>query len=191
MKTLFIASIVGAIILFIYLAVAHVVLSFHFTDYKYTPAQDEILKTLSSSNLEDGFYFLPYLPPDAPMKERMENARKRMGQPMALLNYHNAMTGGPMTFIMSFIYNLIAVIILCIALAAANEKLNSFGQRLWFVMLFALFVLFSDIMLSYNWAGFPMHFLKGQIIDIFAGYLLVGIWLAWYYGRVAAKKASA
>ncbi len=174
MKTLAIATIVGTLILYIFLAIVHTVLAsvIHGSDFKYTPAQDNILNTLSSSNLEDGAYQM----------------KDRMGKPWAFVVYHNQLTYGMSMYIMSFIYNLIAVLILCIALAAAIDRLNSFGQRLWFVMLFPLFVLFSQVMMSYNWDGFPMHFLKGQIIDIVVGYLLVGIWLAWYYGRVAAKR---
>ncbi|MEO5674959.1 MAG: hypothetical protein ABIQ74_09950 [Chitinophagales bacterium] len=189
MKTLAIASVVGSAILFIYLAVAHVLLTFHYSDFKYTPDQDKLLQTLSEVNLEDGFYFLPYSPPEATMEERMYTMQKMMGKPMALINYHARMEDSPMTLIMSFIYNLIAVLILCIAMAAANDKLNNFGQRLWFVMLFVFFVIFSNIMLSYNWNGFPMHFISGQIIDIVVGYLLVGLWLAWYYGRLRVRKA--
>ncbi|HUM46902.1 MAG TPA: hypothetical protein PLD84_08240, partial [Chitinophagales bacterium] len=98
--------------------------------------------------------------------------------------------GDAMTFIMSFIYNLIAVLIICIAMAAASSKLTSFTQRLWFVMLFALFAIFSEIMLQYNWVGIPMHFIMGQIIDQIVGYLLVGLWLAWYYGRLSARSAE-
>ncbi len=189
MKTLAIASITGAVILYLYLAVAHIALTFHDSDFKYTPEQGGILQSLSGAHLENGFYFLPYAPPEASMQERKHMMEENMGKPVAMLNYTNSMEANSMAFVMGFIYNLISVIILCIALAAANEKLTSFGQRLWFVMLFALFVLFSNIMMSYNWMGFPMHFLKGQIIDVFAGYFLVGLWLSWYYGRVAMRRA--
>src|SRR6185295_12985389 len=178
MKTLAIATIVGAIILYIYLAIVHTVLSplIHESDFKYTSDQDNILNSLSSLNLEDGVYHLPYPPPGTPMSEHGKMMMDRMGKPWAILMYHNEMTYGISAYIMSLIYNIIAVLIICIALAAASNRLTSFGQRLWFVMLFPLFILFASIMMGYNWDGFPMHFIRGQIIDIFAGYFLVGLW---------------
>lgn len=188
MKTLAIASIVGAIILYAYLFLAHAVLPIHHNDFKYTPSQDNILGVLNTSNLEEGFYFLPNLPPGATTEEEMNHMEAMVGKPGALINYYTSI-GGPdaATFIMSFIYNLIAVLILCIALATASDKLINFRQRLWFVMLFVFFVIFSQIMLQHNWAGIPMHYLKGQIIDQIIGYLLVGIWLSWYYGRLSNR----
>ena len=81
MKTLAIASIVGAVILYIYLALAHVVLPIHDTDFKYTPAQDNILAVLNASNLEEGFYFVPYLPPGSTREEKMKHGEAMMGKP--------------------------------------------------------------------------------------------------------------
>ncbi|MBA3648501.1 MAG: hypothetical protein H0W62_08125 [Chitinophagales bacterium] len=190
MKTLAIASIVGSVILYVYLALAHTVLPIHNSDYKYTTAEDSILKTLKSANLKKGLYFLPYMPPDASNEEKMTRMKEMMGKPGALVNYYPAMEENTSTYIMSFIYNLISVLILCIALATARDKLINFRQRLWFVMLFVLFVIFSEIMLEYNWVGLPMHYLKGEIIDQVIGYLLTGIWLAWYYGRLSDRKKN-
>lgn len=191
MKRLAIASLVGALILFIYLALAHAFLPVHDNDFRYTPAQDNISQVLSASNLEEGFYMVPTSPPGTSMKEKMKYMESVADRPGALINYYPMMGGeGASVLIMSFIYNLIAVIIVCIALAAASDKLPTFLQRLWFVMLFAFFVIFSELMLEYNWLRFPMHFLRGEIIDQIVGYLLVGIWLSWYYGKLAMKKTA-
>ncbi|MBK9732770.1 MAG: hypothetical protein IPO83_16065 [Chitinophagaceae bacterium] len=191
MKSLIIASFTGALILFIYLALAHTILPVHASDFKYTAAQDNILNVLNAANLEEGFYFLPGSPPEASAEEKTNLMQEMAGKPGALINYYSKVdAGGAMTFIMSFIYNLLAVLILCVALAAASDKLINFQQRLWFVMLFAFFVIFSEIMLQYNWVGIPMHYIKGLIIDQIVGYLLVGIWLAWYYGRLSVKKVE-
>lgn len=191
MKTLAIASLTGAVILFVYLALVHTILPVHESDFKYTPAQDSILKVLNNSGLEEGFYFVPYYPPGS-SHEVQEKAMENMtGKPAAIINYYAEIGGfDPVTFVMSFIYNLLSVLILCIALAAASGKLTSFGQRLWFVMLFALFVIFSQIMMQYTWVGIPMHYTRGLIIDQLGGFLLVGIWLAWYYGRASSAKAA-
>lgn len=190
MKTLAIASLIGAIILYIYLALAHVALPIHADDFKYTPAQDNIMQVLNSSNLEQEFYFLPALPHGATSEEERNSMNEMVGKPGAIINYYPQIEGMKASaFIMSFIYNLISVLIICIALATASSKLVSFGQRLWFVMLFALFVIFSQIMLQYNWVGIPMHYLKGIIIDQIVGYLLVGLWLAWYYGKLSLRKS--
>jgi len=187
MKRLLIASVVGTIILYVYLALSHTVLNMHYSDYKYTPAQDSITRMLSSYLNEDGVYMTPYFKPDATMDEVMHDMESRMGKPWAMINYHGSMENETMSYVMSFVYNFMSILILCIALAAASVKLNSFAQRLWFVMLFALFVIFADTMMRYNWEGYSMQYLKGQISDVLIGYFVAGLWLAWYYGRLEKK----
>ncbi len=190
MKHLAIASIVGSIILYIFLALAHMALHLHDSDYYYTPAQDSILKVLSSTLTEDGMYMLPYVPKGASedqMKSMMNYIME--GNPVAMLSYQAKSEYNMMMYLMSFFYNFISVLIICIALAAASSSLKSFGQRLWFVMLFAAFVIFSDVMMRYNWEGFPMQYLTGIILDTVIGYFLVGVWLAWYYGKLVSQKS--
>jgi len=191
MKRLLIASTVGTIILYVWLALAHTVLMFHYSDFKYTPAQDSILTAVSSSLHEDGFYMTPYYNEGTSMKEMEDEMKARIGKPWALINYHSEMEDeSAMTFIMSLIYNFISVLIICIALATASSKLASFGQHLWFVMLFAFFPIFSSLLLMYNWEGFPMQFLRGEIIDLIVGYFLTGLWLAWYYRRIESNPSA-
>jgi len=190
MKRLLIASIVGTIILYVYLALSHTVLNMHYGDYKYTAAQDSIIHALSSTLHEDGMYMMPYYQESTPMEEIQKDMESGVGKPWAMINYQTEMSGeNGMMFLMSFIYNFISVLIICIALATASARLSGFTQHLWFVMLFALFAIFSTTMLSYNWEGNPMHHLKGSIIDNLVGYFLVGLWLAWYYGRLEKKTA--
>jgi len=105
-----------------------------------------------------------------------------------LINYHSQLTENYMTLLMSFIYNFISMLIICAALAAASGKLSGFGQHLWFVMLFALFTIFANTMMRYNWEGYPMHYLKGQVLDALVGYFLAGLWLSWYYVRLEKRK---
>ncbi len=67
MKKWIIGSLVGAIIVFAWQAASWTFLGIHAGEEKYTPAQDQILSTLASSNLEDGMYMLPNVKPDATM----------------------------------------------------------------------------------------------------------------------------
>jgi hypothetical protein len=190
MKHLAIASIVGSIILYVFLALGHMMLHLHDADYKYTPAQDSILSYLSSTLKEDGLYALPYLQPGASSKEQQNLMEYFMaGNPSAMVNFHARSEYSPMMYLMSFIYNFISILIICIALAAASGSLKSFGQRLWFIMLFAAFAIFSNVMMQYNWDQFPMHYLSGSILDTTIGYFCAGIWLTWYYGKIAAKNS--
>lgn len=188
MKRLLVASVVGSIILYAVLFIAHVALPIHFSDYKHSAAEDTILQVLSSTLKEEGLYMLPYFDHGSSHEEMEAKWKERIGKPYALVNYNASMEMNPMMYVMSFIYNFMSVLILCIALAVASPRLASYFQRLWFVLLFALFTIFSNIMMQYNWDSYPMHYLGGQIIDMLAGYAVVGLWLAWYYGRL--EKAA-
>src|SRR5689334_20026790 len=81
MTKIFIASFVGAIIMFVWSFLAWTVLPIHANTYMYTPAQDAILKTLSESNLESGTYGMPSAPTrEEAMKMHASNVGKSGAQ---------------------------------------------------------------------------------------------------------------
>jgi len=85
MKKWLIGSVVGAILVFAWQAASWMVLGIHDSQMKYTPAQTEIMNTLSSANLEEGLYMMP----SAPTKKEQEDMMKGMeGKPWASVIYH-------------------------------------------------------------------------------------------------------
>src|SRR5689334_8291643 len=84
MMKIFIASLVGAIIMFVWSFLAWVVLPIHANTYMYTPAQDNIMKVLGESNLETGTYGMPSAPTP---QEAMKAHESNVGKPGAAIFY--------------------------------------------------------------------------------------------------------
>src|SRR5678809_418219 len=89
MKKWIIGSLVGAIIVFAWQAASWMFIGIHDKAMKYTPAQDQIMNVLSSSNLDEANYMLP----SAPTKQGKQDMMKSMeGKPWASVIYHKSMS---------------------------------------------------------------------------------------------------
>lgn len=191
MKKLLLASLVGAIIIFMWNAISWMVLPIHFDAFKYTPSQDSILNRLNSSGLESAAYMLPLAdnrnltPSDSKYQEERKSLDAHLkGKPVAMIFFNKSFEGDmASTFVMGFLYLFISVFCVSLILLAASSKVNTFGGRLWIVMLIALLFAFQGPMSDYNWMHFPWHYVRPMIIDIFVSWGLCGIWLSWYLGR--------
>jgi len=189
MQRTIIAALVGAVILFIYQAMSWIALPIHKDAMKYTSNQDSVIAYLSKHLPEDGMYGMPIAPKNASAEEHKAMMDKGMGKPFAMINYHAAMKGDMAgNMIIGFIINLIATFIIAMLLVRTSGIYTSFGARLMIVMGFSIVIICQSFLMELNWMGSPMHYIMGWIIDALLGWLLCGIWLAWYTGR---KKAGA
>jgi hypothetical protein len=190
MRTL-IATVVGAIILFTFQAASWMALPIHKDSMKYTPKQDSITAMLSKNLKEDGMYFMPNLPPDAPKADHEKLMKSCEGKPYAMINYVSSYKidmGMPM--VIGFIINLISVFLVAMLLLKLSASFPGFGSKLMFVLLYGIIIALQAPLLNWNWMHYPMHYISGEIIDAVLGWLLVGIWLAWYAGRKSAATAA-
>lgn len=190
MKKFVIASIVGALIIFIWSALSWVILPVHTHSMHYTPKQDTIMKVLNNSSLETGLYELPSadnrnlgMMKDSKYMKEMEDMNKmNVGKPFAMIIYGKV--GDEMSscqYIYGIIIDLVAVMCTVILLVMSKDKLKTFFMRWWAVMLIGFIVALNSYMLEWNWMQFPWHFIKGEIIDTFMEWGLCGLWLAWYF----------
>jgi len=176
---MFIASLVGAIIMFVWSFLAWVVLPIHANTYMYTPGQDAILKVLADNNLESGTYGMPSAPTkEEAMKVHESNAGKS-GAQIFYLKEIPAM--GPGMHIAGIIFNFIMVFAACMLLV--NNMGGSFFSRWWMVMMFAIVLIFGEHLMSWNWMGYSWNYTRDFILDTAIGWGINGLWLAWYLGR--------
>jgi len=190
MKKFFIASLVGAIIVYVWSALSWIVLPIHTHSFHYTPKQDTIMSVLNKSSLGNDMYMLPNADnrnagmfDSKYMKAQQENHEKAMGKPFAMLIYNNSFDMPPIQMVIGIIIDLLAVMCATIILVMAKDKLVTFFMRWWVVMVIGFIVALNSYMLEWNWMGFPWHFVKGEIIDTFMEWGLCGAWLSWYLGR--------
>src|SRR5690349_16663900 len=90
MKKWLIGSFVGAILVFLWQFLSWTVLQTHNGESKYTPNQNEILSSLSSSLKEDGMYMLPTVPPGSSMEDGQKLGKEMNGKPWATVIYKSS-----------------------------------------------------------------------------------------------------
>ena len=187
-----IGSLVGGIIFFLWSFLAWTVLPMHLHTVMYTPAQDSILKVLAESGMESGVYSMPMVDNrnvHSMMDEKYrEECQKMMeankGKPMATVTYlKEGMKFDGSTLFLGFLYEFIAVLAVCILLAPAFASTSSFFGRWWLVLLVGLVITMSGPMISHNFMGTPWDFTLDMIVDTFANWGIVGLWLAWYFRK--------
>lgn len=197
MKKLLIASIIGAIILFVWGAMAWTFLPIHHHTFKYSPAQEQVLEHLSENLGESGAYGMPSADnreismfDSNYMTETEKIMKENAGKPSAIIFYNdggNVMSGR--TYAFGFLFQFILAFIASLMLALTGDRLKTFFDRWWLVMLLAVFVSIEGHLMSWNWMGFSWHYVKDMILDELLAWAIVGIWLAYYFGR--GKTAAA
>lgn len=191
MKNVVIGALVAAVVVFVYQAMSWMVLPFHANTLKYTPQQDAILAALTSNLQEDGVYAVPNLPPGSTQEQYSEFDKSMIGKPSAIVHF-DARYEGMMTsqFVWGFIIDFVAAFIVGYVMWTARTTLAGFGARVLLAFAFALFTVFQSSFMMANWWQTPWHYLSGEIIDHLLGWLIAGVWLAWWMGRSSPAPSA-
>lgn len=173
-----IATLVGAIILFVWQFLSWSMLNVHGAEMMYTPNQDRILEFLGEQ-LEDGHYFLPNVAPDATMEEAQAAMEAAEGKPWATISYHSALENNmAINLIRGMAVDLVSVFLLVWVLLQM-AGLN-FGRTVFTSIAVGLIGYLTITYLNSVWYDTPTI---GYLIDALVGWGAVGVWLGWYLNR--------
>jgi hypothetical protein len=181
MKKVIIATLLAGFVMFIWNFLSWVVLPVHHDSFKYTPKQDSLLTALGNGIEEDGYYYLPTVDRSKPGANEAEAKlmEEMPGKPWAMVMYGRQFPSmNPLQFIKGILYYLIMAFLGAVILMVGSEKLTSFFQRLWVIMLIPIIIVLDTSLESMNWMYIPWHFEKGNIIDAFVSWGLAGTVLA-------------
>jgi hypothetical protein len=183
MKKWLIGSLVGGILVFLWQFLSWTILPLHSGEAKYTPAEKEILKTLSASGLKDGMYMLPTAPPEASSMEDHEKIMKEMeGKPWATLIYRSAYKNDMvMPMIRGFLVDWFLVFTLIYILTRGGTPTAI--RVLAGSVAIGLFTFLVGPYTMHNWFQTPNETYTGHLIDGIVAWGLVGIWLGWWLNR--------
>ena len=173
MKRVLIATLVGAIIFFVY-QTAVWMSGVHSGVSKYNPGQDAILEAVSATTTEAGMYMLPAADPASPTfkQDQQRIWEEGVGEPWVMLFYHDSLPGMEMGFMLKgFLFSLLGCFIVCYVLSMAG--FDSFGKRFTVSMAFALFALMLGVLDNMNWWSYPWHFVQPEVIDMTVGWAIV------------------
>lgn len=183
MKTL-VATLVGAIILFVWQSLSWTVLPVHDNMARYSEAESLILDVMNENLNEDGVYYFPNVKPGASRSERMELMKDMEGKPAAMVFFYKTyQTEMVRQMIIGLVIMLVAVWVIVRMLQRGRVSYNTMRKRFTFVFSYFAFILLMSHMMMWNWWGAPWYYLSGEVIDVIVMGILLGVWLGWYMGR--------
>ena len=182
-----IAGLLGAIAMFIWSTVAHVVLPLGEAGISQIPNEAPVIAAMQSSiGDRDGLYFYPWVDPKDP-NMMQKSAELMKTNPSGLLLYHPPGHGKAdmmplmvQEFVKQLIIALIAAWLLSMTVIA------TFVNRVVFVTAIGVAMALSTNASYWIWYGFPLHYTLAYMLIEVVEMLFAGVAIAWWFGRKPA-----
>ena len=179
MKKIAFAAIAGGLVVFIWGAVAHMMLPLGMMGLSVLPNEAQVLEGLKGSVTEDGLYFFPGMDMSGEVTDAEEEAwaaRIRSG-PRGLLLYHpgGAEPMSPRQLVSELVSNALAA---AVAAFLVSLIAGAYGRRVLAVMLFGLFGWLSLLLSFWIWYEYPTAFILVEGFTEVVGWLLAGLVIA-------------
>lgn len=179
MKKQLIATLVGAIILFVWQFLSWAVLPVHQSEYGYTPNQDKIMEALNQYLTEENTYMVPGVPPGTPHEQAEAAMQSNIGKPWARISYHKSLNMDMGTnMIRGFSVDLlVAFFLMWLLLQFANLNLRTAVQAAVAVGIMAYLTIpyLNNVWFEEGSAG--------HLVDAIVPWTLMGLWLGWWLPR--------
>ena len=185
-----IAALLGAIVIFVWQFLAHMVLPIGEMGFRQPANEDVVLQAAATGLPQSGIYYLPYIDPNKMNDAATVNAwaEKSMKNPFVWAVVDTSPRGDMKSMApqltKQFICNFLAALLATFVLAATAW---TFGARVIGALAFGLFGWLMNIVPQWNWYRFPSDFMVGNLLEQGIGWLLAGIAIAWWLGRTARR----
>ena len=184
MKKLFIAALIGAIIMFAWQTLSWTILNLHHANQEYTSAQDSILRYLGGKFHEDGSYLLPNSPPGTSAEAMQNQMEAAKGKPWVEIQYHQTLdTNMGKNIGIGFFVDLIILILFTWILMAFGQ--SRFGPIFIASLATGVIVFLNSPFTIDIW--YPKRDIMAHFLDAVVSWGLCGLWLGWY---IPAKKVQ-
>src|SRR5437667_2700950 len=175
LKRIVIAAVVGGVVMFVWGAVAWMVLPLHTSTVKDVPNEDELRAVVRKNVTEPGFYAVPGWGEAKADQKGWETKYREGPRILAVLLPQG---GDPMmasTYVKGFAIDVLAALFAAWLLSKAVGGLNSYGARVQFVTVTGLFAGIAVHLAYWNWLEFPTNYTIAYLADITIGWLLTGL----------------
>jgi hypothetical protein len=182
-KQLALGTILGAIVLFIWSALAWMIIPWPGEPLRHFTSEDAIVAAIKANAPRSGNYLIPIEPQRLPgmTEEQYQKATK---------DAEDRMNNGPMVFaavrlepvsmakamIVGFLTNVIAVFLACVLLLQTDRL--SYRGRVLFVAGLGLLVFLAGHLDEWNWWGFSNAYTMMQLGALVIGWILSGLVIA-------------
>jgi hypothetical protein len=186
-----VAALLAAIVIFIWQAIAHMVLPIGEMGFRLPQNEDVVLQAVTTGLTTPGIYYLPSIDPnkmndEATVKAWGEKAKKN---PSVWAVVNTPPEGEPMSMgpqlVKQFITVFLAALLVTWVLAGTTW---TFGARVIGAAAFGVFGWLANIVPLLTWYRFPTDFIVGNLIEEAVAWILGGIAIAWWLGRTAARR---
>ena len=185
-----IAALLGAIVVFFWQFLAHMVLPIGEMGFRQPATSDIVLQAVATGLPQPGIYFLQTIDPNKMNDEATVKAwaEKSQKNPYVWAVVNTPPTGDPTSMApqlaKQFVLNFLAALLATFVLAATAW---TFGARVIGAVAFGLFGWLMNIVPQWNWYRFPSDFMVGNLLEQGIGWLLGGIAIAWWLGRAVRR----
>jgi len=177
---IFVGSLVGAVIIFMFQFLSWQALGLHYPAQQYTSKQDSILAYLNTQFDSDGGYIMPSLPKGASMDDMSKLGKERENKPWVQIYYHkNLDTNMGVNMAKNFVTNFIMVLFFCWILSGYAS--NNFAKTLIVALLVGLIIFLHSSYTEHIW--YETFDLKAHLADYLISWGITGVWLGWWLNR--------
>lgn len=170
-KSLVLGTILGAVVLFVWMMVSWMVLPWHCTSIKSFADESKVATVLMENTTEDGVYVLPCMCCGTDTDSHMAAMKKGPVVFTAIQRYgFDVDSAGP--YITSFIIQLIGAFL--VTLLLLHTQVN-YWKGVLFVTLVGLTVGVLGVLPNWNWWGFSAAFVGIGILDLVIGWFFAGL----------------
>jgi hypothetical protein len=176
---IFIGSIVGALVVFVWGFLSWEVLGLYDKSITSMPNADVVVPVLKTNVGQTGAYFFPPMPENQADPAAMTAwEEQHKAGPIGMLMYRaeGSATMDMMTMVRGFcIYFVASMLLSCVMMAA---QLRNFILRMAFVIIAAAFAVMVCHISTWNWMMFPDKYALAMTADTMVGWTIAGFFLA-------------
>ncbi len=182
MKRVLLAAILGAIGMFVWMSLAHMVLPLGRIGFNEIPNEPAVLAAMRASLGDNsGMYIFPGLgvsknATHAEVNDAMSHYQEKLNlNPSGLLIYHpaGAKALAPVQLITEFLTEFFEAFLCSLLLARA--ALGSYSKRVAFITTIGIVAVFATNVSYWNWYGFPSDYTIAAMFTQLVGFFVVGL----------------
>ena len=182
-KQLALGTILGAIVLFLWSALAWMIIPWPGEPLRHFTSEDAIVAAIKANVPRSGNYLIPNEPQRLPgmteeqYQKAMKDAEDRMNNgPMVFAAVRLEPVSMAKAMVLGFLTNVIAVFLACVLLLQTDRL--SYRGRVLFVAGLGLLVFLAGHLDEWNWWGFSTAYMMMQLGALVIGWILSGLVIA-------------
>ena len=198
MKRTLLAGILGAVAMFAWTSIAHMVLPLGNIGVKEIPNEAPVLSAMNGSvGTAHGLYMFPGMGlGDNPSMKQMQDAmpayqQKMASSPSGILIYHPPGRADAMGAMLGIEFGKELGMVLLAAMLLGMTRLESYVSKVSFFAVIGLIAAVATNLSYWNWYGFPGNYTLSYMFTEFMGFLAAGLVAGAVLKGASAMRAAA